>query len=121
LWRLHRISDPEIEAVILGSLEGATLGNGLTAIMRLATGFPTTTVRKMLLRCAVQGHDSHLRFQAAELVDFLYGGSPSLWDSASLPLHRRFSSSNRSEREDAYRELCAKNGIDPWLEERSDA
>jgi hypothetical protein len=68
-------------------------------------------VLRGLLHCSVRGNDD-IRVHAAALVHFLYGCSSSSFDMHFRPFYLRFASKDPAQRQDAYRELCAKIGIE---------
>lgn len=105
------VTDATIEATIVGALTTTTILDGMVKTLTFAAEHPTPSVLRTLLRCSVHGNDD-IRAHAAALVHFLYGGSSSSFDMNFRPFYLRFASKDLAERQDAYRELCAKIGIE---------
>jgi hypothetical protein len=106
------LADSTIEATIVKALTTTTILDGMVKTLTLAAEHPSPAVRRALLNRSVHGNDD-IRVHAAALVHFLYGGSSSSFDMNFRPFYLRFASKNRQERHHAYRELCAKIGVEP--------
>jgi hypothetical protein len=106
------LADSIIEATIVNALKTTTILDGMVKTLAFAAEHSSPPVLRSLLNCAIHGNDD-IRVHAAALVHFLYGGSSSSFDMNFRPFYLRFASKNRQERQDAYRELCVKIGIDP--------
>ena len=106
------LADSTIEAIIVDALTTTTILDGMVKTLAFAAEHPSPAVRRALLDCSVHGNDD-IRVHAAALIHSLYGGSSSTFDMNFRPFYLRFASKNRQERHDAYRELCAKIGVDP--------
>jgi hypothetical protein len=101
-----------IESTIVSALATTTILDGMVKTLTFAAEHPSPAVLRALLNCSVRGNDD-IRVHAAALVHFLYGGSSSSFDMNFRPFYLRFASKTLQERYDAYRELCAKIGVEP--------
>jgi len=122
VWALRRresVTEQEVEAAIIDALDHrtTTLSKGLTRVLSLALVYRTPAVRRKLLACVLDGKNADVRVFSAVYIAFMEGASPSLWESPLWPLYRRFGSGRRSERRQAYLELCAEMGRAPELED----
>jgi hypothetical protein len=106
------LADSTIEAIIVNALSTTTIADGMVKTLAFAAEHPSPSVLRALLDCSVHGNDD-IRVHAAALVHFLHGGSSSSFDMNFRPFYLRFAAKNREERHAAYRELCAKIGIEP--------
>jgi hypothetical protein len=105
------LAEATIEATIVHALRTTTILDGMVKTLAFAAEHPSPSVLAALLNCSIHGNDD-IRVHAAALVHFLHGGSSSSFDMSFRPFYLRFASKNRQERHDAYRELCAKIGIE---------
>lgn len=105
------VANATVEATIVDALATTTILDGMVKTLAFAAEHPTPSVLRALLTCSVHGNDD-IRAHAAALVHFLYGGSASSFDMNFRPFYLRFASKNVAERQAAYRELCAKIGIE---------
>ena len=118
VWRLARrglLSERQVEETIINALDHATFHNGADAVLTQASAFRSPALRRKVLATALDGQDEWMRLRSAELANFLYGGSPTLGNSAFQPLYSRFKSEDRDVRYAAYLELCEGAGIPPDL------
>ena len=118
VWRLARrglLSEQQVEETIINALDHATFHNGANAVLTQASVFRSPALRRKVLATALDGQDEWMRLRSAELANFLYGGSPTLGNSAFQPLYSRFKSEDRDVRYAAYLELCEGAGIPPDL------
>jgi hypothetical protein len=103
---------PDIEASAVAGLESALLYYGLSIALDLATTLRTPALIDALFRAALRDEGEAAVHAAARLA-FIHGKAKEEFDWALRPLFLRFNTPDRSERETAFRDLCALCEVDP--------
>jgi HEAT repeat protein len=107
-----RLSETQIDDIIVLALRVTTLLDGMVKTLNFAAAHATPAVRQQLLACTLDGHRD-VRVHAAALLHFLGGRSDSHFDWKHRPFYLRFGAKNRDERLAAHAELCREIGVDP--------
>ena len=98
-------------ATLVAALETAELFGGLSQALDEVPAFHPPPVLGALFRGALdRGGDVAVHFAA--MLTFLHGKADEPFDWEQRPFFLRFHTEVRSEREDVFRELCGKIGVD---------
>jgi hypothetical protein len=84
----------------------------LEGLLTVATGERTPAMLDALLRACLRDEGEAAVHAAARLA-FIHGKAKEAFDWELRPLFLRFNTPDRTERESAFRDLCATCGIDP--------
>ena len=103
---------PDVEAAVTAGLEQATLFDGLTAALDVATELRTPPLVAALFRACLRDEGEAAVHAAARLA-FIHGKASDEFDWDLRPLFLRFNTKVRAEREAAFRDLCTLCGVDP--------
>jgi hypothetical protein len=104
---------PETQRIssLVSALGSASFGSGLSQALDEAAGFHPKPVVDALLRGALR-REGEAAVHFAALTMFIYGKASSAFDWDQRPFFLRFNTPDRNARETAFRELCAKIGVD---------
>jgi hypothetical protein len=100
------------EVAVVAGLESALLYGGLTVALDLATEERSPAMVDALFRACLRDA-GEAAVQAAARLAFIHGAAKDEFDWDLRPLYLRFNTPDRGEREAAFRELCARCGVDP--------
>lgn len=98
----------ERSAVLVAALERAEFGKGLAEALRALPKFHPPEIIDALFHGALHKKPSGAHFAA--MLMYLHGQAASAFDNSLSPLFVRFSGLNR---EEPFRELCARINVDP--------
>lgn len=96
---------------LIRAIRSAQAFDGLSDIIDEAEAFHPPEVVDALLRAALKG-DGEAAVNFAALLYYLHGKAESSFDWAHRPFFLRFNTDDRTDREAAFRELCAQIGKD---------
>lgn len=104
------------EAAIVAGLGSAVLYGGLTVALDLATEERTPAMIDALFRACLRDQGEAAVHAAARLA-FIHGKAKEEFDWELRPLFLRFNTTDKAEREAAFRDLCKLCGVDsgPYL------
>jgi hypothetical protein len=102
-----------LEDAIIDALRRTTMTSGLSRAIDMAEENPTPRIRKTLLDVALNGADDVGRVNCAALALYLGGKADEAFDWNHRPFFLRFGEEDRKVRVEAYRELCARLGVEP--------
>lgn len=91
--------------------EDEFITNGLAHSIDEAAEFHPPAVIDALFRGTLNRQSAAVHFAA--LLMYLHGKAPTPFDWAQRPFFLRFNTPQRSQKEEAFRELCGKVGVDP--------
>ena len=117
LWAARYLGgDPDLaqarEDATIAGIREAGIGTGLRVALDLANEIRTPAVVDALFR-ATLADELDMSIHAAALLAFVHGKAKEDFDWELRPLFLRFGTPDRTERELAFRELCALCGVDP--------
>jgi len=103
-------SDGERTAALVAALRDAEFYGGLTQALEEAEAHHPPEVVDALLRGAL-ARSGEVAVHFAAMLAYLHGQAKEPFDWAQRPFFLRFHTEERREREEAFRELCARLGI----------
>ena len=106
------ISDDERTSSLVAALEVAESFGGLSQTLLEVESFHPPKVIEALLRGVLARSDGTPVHFAAMLM-FLHGKAASAFDWAHRPFFLKFKTEDRATRENLFRELCGKIGVEP--------
>lgn len=106
------VPDSQRTASLIAALETAKFGGGLSQALDEAAEFHPPEVVRALLRGAIR-REGEATVHCAALLLYIHGQADSPFDWSKRPFFLRFHTEDRRAREEAFRELCAKIGVDP--------
>jgi hypothetical protein len=111
--------DREREAILIGLVRDAAIGDGLTRTLDAIERCHPPEVIDALLR-AILERDGEIAVHFAAMAMFLHGKATAPFDDAQRPFFLRFATASRAERCIAFRDLCERIGVDaaPCLRRR---
>lgn len=112
LARSGKLKTPIDEVVADAILRLGEIGDGSTRTLLLAEQYPTENVKRALLEAA--GRTTEMAMHCGALLCYLSGKAKEAFDWDLRPLFLRLVPGNDvTDRENAYRELCALVGMTP--------
>jgi hypothetical protein len=103
--------EDHIEEIVVKTLPLTKIGDGMSYALRLAETYPTESIRRTVLRCALVGNDD-IRIHCAAMALFLYGKTSSSFD-VNQKIVFEFRVPDRNARMVPFTELCRMVGVDP--------
>lgn len=107
----HLVNDDERTEALVAALKETEIYGGLTQALMQVEEFHPAPVIEALFRGALKREGDTACHFAAMLM-FVHGKATSAFDWEQRPFFLRFNTENRKERVAAFRELCAKVGVD---------
>ncbi|MCC7096477.1 MAG: hypothetical protein IT472_04810 [Thermomonas sp.] len=109
-------SDRQREIGLVQALREARFYGGLTQTLDVVAEFHPPAVVAALLEGALR-REGEVAVHFAAMLAFLHGQASEPFDMDQRPFFLRFNTENGQEREDVFRELCARIGMDAtrWL------
>ncbi|MGH9721826.1 MAG: hypothetical protein ACRD8O_16580 [Bryobacteraceae bacterium] len=112
--QLAALEEPaDVEGAIVDALRNTRLFGGLSKALDMAEHSPSPRIRETLLDLALNGQDEEQRVHCAALALYLGGKAAEAFDWNHRPLFLRFGESDRAVVIEAYKELCARLGVEP--------
>lgn len=102
--------DREREAILIGLVRDAAIGDGLTRTLDEIERFHPPGVIAALLR-AILEREGEVAVHYAAMALFLHGKAAEKFDDAQRPFFLRFATDSRAERRVAFRDLCERIGV----------
>lgn len=102
----------EREATLISVLEDGEFYGGLTYALDEVAEYHPRAMVDALLRGAI-GREGGVATHFAAMLMYVHGQAAQPFDWAHRPFFLRFNTTDRAERERAFRELCQRCGIDP--------
>ena len=103
-----------LDDLIVDALRHSAFGSGLSQALELTTRFPSEAIERTLLhgaRCAGDDEGKAIHFTA--LLLFLHGKAAEPFDQTQQPFFQRFHAAPGPKREQVFRELCERIGVQP--------
>jgi hypothetical protein len=107
-----KVNPKERERLMIEAIEKLDLYDGLSDVIDEVPEFHPPGAIEALFRGALN-RDGEAAVHFAALLMYLHGKAKEPFDWEHRPFFLRFNTSDRSERETAFRELCAITGVDP--------
>lgn len=102
----------QVEKVIIETLPGTKIGDGLTYALSLAKKYPTEAIRRAVVWCSLNGNDD-IRIHCAAMALYLYGKTKMDFDN-SQEIIFKFREAERLKRIEPFITLCGIIEIDPY-------
>jgi hypothetical protein len=99
-------------ASLVHGIETATAFGGLSQTLDQVAAFHPPVIVEALLRGAL-ARDGETAVHLAAMLVFVHGKANEPFEWKQRPFFLRFNTADRAERETAFRELCARIGVDP--------
>lgn len=106
------VSETDRTATLVAALEQCDFYSGLTQTLREVETFHPPQVIAALLRGAL-ARNGDVAVHFAAMLMFLHGKTSSAFDWDHRPFFLKFNTDDRGAREQVFRELCAKIGVEP--------
>jgi hypothetical protein len=107
-----QLSNAKRERLLIKALKTAKPYGGLTEALEEAEKFHPPKVIDALLKTTLTGEGASAVHFAA-LLFYLHGKAKEAFDWAHRPFYLRFNTTDKTQREAAFRELCQTLGVDP--------